>query len=302
MKNKSKTLIFFGNERLLSGIGSNRSPILQSLIDHKYKIVAVVLNKHPTKSRKENIDATANVASRNKIPVYYPSNSNDMISVIRHFKPYAAVLVAYGRLLPSEVIDSFEGGIINIHPSMLPMYRGPSPIETSILNGDKSLGLSLMKLTDEMDAGPIYLQESIEFKTDTDKIQIANEILNTAAEILVKNLDDILSGKLNPIIQDDTKATYCTKLSRDSGRINPAAMTSAEAYNTIRAYKYYPKARIEYNNHQLIINQAHISKIPTGLHFRCVDDNYLIIDELVTPSGKTTDGESYIRGYIRNPK
>lgn len=302
MKNKSKPLLFFGNERLLSGVDFEESPILKMLLAEGFDVVGVVLNKHETKSRVIKTDATADLAKQHGLTVYYPESSAEIEKIIKETKAYAAILVAFGLIIPESSLDKLPGGVINVHPSLLPKYRGPSPIETALLNGDKKIGVSIMKLVKKMDSGPIYLQQSINLSEDEDKVVIARKLLKKASLLLRTKLDLILDGSLRPTNQDENQASYTNKLDKSSSFIDPSTMTAEYAVRLVRAYKYYPKARLKYKNHQLIVTEAHISEILKGLAIQCTDNNYLIIDKLITPSGKLSSGEDYLRGYTRHLK
>lgn len=303
MTNKSKPLIFFGNERILSGVNFDSSPILDSLIKNGFKIVGVVLNKHESRSRKSKTEATEQLASKHNIPVYYPEDSSEILEIITDLKPFAAVLVAYGRIVPPQVLNKFEGGVINIHPSLLPKYRGPSPIESALLNDESVIGVSLIKLVEKMDAGPIYAQSAVDITELSDKIDISKEVLKVASQLLIDNLESILNGSLAPVTQKENLATYTNKLTTKTSVLDPKNMTAKEAALRIRAYKYYPKTRLIISGHTIFPLSCHIAKFPEdnlSIEFR--DGQYLIIDTLVSPSGKLISGNDFLRGYARDPK
>jgi methionyl-tRNA formyltransferase len=156
MTNTSKTLVFFGNERLLTGLASTDAPILSGLIDQGYNVAAVVAHYNESKSRDKRPLEVAAIAEEHDIPVLLPDGPADIYDQLAAFHADAAVLVAYGRIVPQNIIDLFPLGIINIHPSLLPKYRGSTPIESAILNGDTTTGVSIMSLSAKMDAGPVY--------------------------------------------------------------------------------------------------------------------------------------------------
>lgn len=292
----SKTLLFFGNERILSGVDLTRSPILEQLIKDGYKILGVILNFHESKSRNQKTQATIELATAHDIPVYFPSNSNEIDKIVDELKPEAAILVAYGMIIPENTIKKIPDGIINVHPSLLPKYRGPSPIETAIINGDEKIGVSIMKLAAKMDAGPVYLQSEIS-ADNLSKKQIAETILEKSAQMMHENLDKILSGNLMPIEQNDADATFTKKFNKEDSLLKPENLNSTEMSRLVVAYQDYPKPKIIHKNNTLIILKAHVESESDGLFFKCKDDKYLIIDELLAPNGKKMTGEAYNRGY-----
>src|SRR5581483_9225315 len=129
----------------------------------------------------------------------------------------AAVLVAFGRIIPQPIIDLFPKGIINIHPSLLPKLRGPTPIETAILDGLTETGVSLMRLEAKMDAGPLYSQQKISLNGDETKLELATKLNKVGAELLINSLPAILDGSLIPKPQNNSKATYTKLITKDDG-------------------------------------------------------------------------------------
>src|SRR5438128_402621 len=139
MTKTSKTIVFFGNERLATGVTTS-APVLAALIKTGYKVAAVVTNYEVGTSRKSRDLEIAEIAKTNNIPLLIPDKLIEIKDQLSKFGASVAVLVAYGKLVPQEVIDIFPKGIVNIHPSLLPRHRGPTPIETAILEGDSKTG------------------------------------------------------------------------------------------------------------------------------------------------------------------
>src|SRR5437868_14986711 len=153
-------LVFFGNERLATGVSTD-VPTLRALVGAGYQVMAVISSHSQGVSRKKRVLEIVDVAHAYHIPVHLPKKVADIKTDIAKLGAEAGILVAFGQLLPPEVIDIFPKGIINIHPSMLPKLRGTTPVETAILNGFTQTGVSLMKLSAEMDAGPVYVQSAV---------------------------------------------------------------------------------------------------------------------------------------------
>lgn len=297
MKNQSKTLVFFGNERILTGVDFSKAPIFSTLIKNNYNILAVFLENKETKSRKIKSNIIAEIAEKNNIPVYRSLETTEIVNKLKTLKADIGVLVSYGKILKSEVLNSLPYGIINIHPSSLPKYRGTTPIESAIANGDSEIGVSLMKLTEGMDSGPIYAQQNFQIKSNESKIEIAHKALEIGAHLLIKILPEVLSGKLSPTDQIDLNATYTQKLDKSDSFVNPESDTAININNKIRAMIGYPKAKIIIKGKITIITKSHVSNHEEKISFKCADRNYIVIDSLIAPNGKQMSAEDFSRGY-----
>lgn len=299
---KSKDLIFFGNERLLLGAELKETPIFDYLIKDGWNIRALITSDKESKSRNYKPSAIIAKAMNLNIPVYNPKSNDEILEIVKKHQAPTAILVAFGRIVPKEVIDSFSVGIVNIHPSLLPEYRGPSPIETAILNGDIKTGVSLMKLVKQMDAGPIYDQESIDISKNSTKYEIYEKIIKSAIHLLELNLEKIVSGTNNPKPQNEQRATFTYLIPKTDGLLDAKSETCFDLHNKIRAYQYYPKPKLIINGKSCIILDAETSKTeppPKMLSVKCKDGGYLIINKIITPNGKTISGQDFIKGYMK---
>lgn len=229
------------------------------------------------------------------------------------------ILASFGVMIKSDVLDLFEPeGILNIHPSLLPKYRGSSPIETAILNGDKEFSVSIMKLVKVMDAGPIYYQETlnavsiaykkyefqhgpIEANIDLmiptpSKDDIYCALAFCGANWLVENLDNLPT----PVDQDNTKATFTAKLDKSMSPLKPETKSADELLNEVRAFKGFPKSKHDFFGLDCIVLKAHTSDSEESkLSLKCVDDRYLIVDEIQPAGRKPMDAKSFLNGYAK---
>jgi methionyl-tRNA formyltransferase len=295
-----RKIIFFGNERLVSGLDTTDTPILKALIASEYQVVAVVANDAGTKSRKPKPLEVAELAAKHDIPVHLPNRPTDIIDQLRAYGADAAVLVAYGRIVPQSIIDLFPFGIINIHPSLLPKYRGPSPIESAIANGDLSTGISIMSLTKEMDAGPVYHQVEFNLPKYETAPHLSQKLASLASSELIAALPQIFNGTLTPTPQNDADATYCHLLTKEDGRLDPLSQSASSAERRVRAYKSFPKTRMSLHGHDVIVTRAHLAESQvTPLDIAFHDGGILSIDELVAPSGKTMNAAAFLTGYLK---
>lgn len=290
-------IIYFGNERLVSGLKHTDAPILRGLIEKGYDVAAVVSHHSDSQSRNHRSLEVADIAAEHNIPVLLPNKPSDIIDDLKKFNASAAILAAYGRIISQEVIDLFPRGIINLHPSLLPQYRGPTPIETAILHGDERTGVSIMQLSAGMDEGPVYAQASIDLTGTETKFDAYSILSAKGHELLFQILPDILSGALLPQPQLG-RPSYSHLLHKDDGKLDLTTLTAAEAERCVRAYLGYPKTKLVVLNQPIIVISAHVaSEQKTPLDLQCRDGAFLSIDELIAPSGRTMSAPAFLNGY-----
>lgn len=151
------------------------------------------------------------------------------------------IVAAYGKILTKDELDIPKYGCINVHPSLLPKYRGPSPIQQTILNGDKVTGITIIKMDEEVDHGPIIYQEEMELSNRDNFQTLRNKMFQRAADILPNIIKDFVNGGTIPHGQNDTKAVFCQKLTKDSGYFDINNPPSPEVLDRmIRAYHPWP--------------------------------------------------------------
>lgn len=249
-------IVFFGNERIATGVKTD-TPVLKALIENDYNVVAVVTNYETGTSRSSRDLEIAKIAKQHGIPVLIPAKLTDIKQQLTDYKAEVGVLVAYGKLVPQEIIDVFPKGIVNIHPSLLPKHRGPTPVETAILDGDTKTGVSLMMLVKEMDAGPVLVQRTIHLKGDESKQILADNLLQLGKELLIENLPKYITGDIKPYNQPHPdRATYSRKLTKIDGTIDwakPAVVIERE----IRAFLGWPQSRTKIGSTEVIITKAY---------------------------------------------
>jgi methionyl-tRNA formyltransferase len=292
MTSMSKTVIFFGTDTFSAAA-------LESLIAADYKIGAVITKPDSKSGRGQRVSAplVKQIAEKHGIPVWQPTKLIDVIDGIQEFGDVVGVLSSYGRIVPQAIIDLFRPGIINIHPSLLPLYRGPSPIETAIINGDRQTGVSIMKLSAEMDAGPVYAQEVYELDGTETAPQLYKELSALGGRMLIETLPSIIEGNLLPSPQANA-AIYCYLLKKEDAYLNPEAVTAVEAERHVRAYLEFPKTKLTLLGQPVIITKAHVSSEGTSaLDIAFNGGQFLSIDELIGPSGRKMSGTAFLNGY-----
>jgi methionyl-tRNA formyltransferase len=301
----SKKILFFGNERLATGINTT-VPALRGLLDSNYEVAAVVIAQtDPGKSRKARSLEVATVAAEHNIPLVSFADLNQAKDELAVYGAQAAVLIAYGKIIPPEVLAIFPAGIINIHPSLLPLHRGSTPLEAVILSGASKTGVSLMKLSEKMDAGPIYARESMPLNGMETKQALADQLSTIGTNMLLKHLPAILDGSAESVPQDESHATYDAHISKADGVINwskPATQLERE----VRAYAGWPRSRTTIGTTDVIITAAHLSKgsgEPGSLRINgkqlgayCGED-VLVIDSLIPAGKREMPAAAFLAGY-----
>lgn len=209
---------------LFMGTPNFAVPILKSLIDSKHKVLEVYTQPPNKKNRGQRISLSPihEYSIKNHIPVRHPIklNSNVEIEHIKKLKPNIAVVVAYGKILPSEFLDLKDTTFINIHASLLPKWRGAAPIQRAIMNCDDVTGISIMKIEPKLDSGPIFLQSQIEMTKETNFEKLSNQMSKLGAKLILEALDLIKNNNAKFIAQNNKDATYAKKIEKIESKIN----------------------------------------------------------------------------------
>jgi len=224
-------------------------------------------------------------AQNNKIPCLKPEILDEELSLqLSTLNFELSVVVAYGKIIPDEIINMPKLGSINIHYSLLPKYRGASPVESAILNGDKVTGVTIQKMIYKLDAGPILAKEEIEIGKDEKAGELRARLIKIGAELLIKILPDFIEGKIKETPQNESKVTHCKKIKKENGMIglNDAGEKN---YNKFRAYATWPRTyffKDGKSGKRTIITEAKL------------EDGKFIIKKVIPEGGKETDYKTSI--------
>lgn len=252
----SKTIVFFGNERLATGVNTE-CHTLNMLISQGYSIPMVITNYSSAMSRTSRTLEIKELAEENSIPVFMPDKLYEIKDKIQSCKADIGVLVAYGKIVPQSIINVFPQGIVNIHPSDLPLHRGPTPIESVLIEGPKKTSVSLMKLAQEMDSGPVYAKEDVYLTGKETKQQLSNVMLEKGAELLKEHLPRIAEGAMDPLPQDSSKATYDKLISKEDGLVD-WRKSAEQLEREFRAYANWPKSYTKLAGKDIVIIEAKV--------------------------------------------
>ena len=150
------------------------------------------------------------------------------------------IVVAYGKILPESLISMPKFGTLNIHYSLLPKYRGASPVESAILNGETTTGVSIQKMVYALDAGPIIAESSTAIEPNETTHELRDRLIVIGADLLARTLPDFLAGSITPEPQDESQMTHCGKIKKEDGLVNPATDNPQILWNKYRAYHGWP--------------------------------------------------------------
>lgn len=215
------------------------------IINKDYEVVSVFtkVDKPNARGNKINYSPVKEYALANGLKIYQPQNfkEKEIIDEIRKIQPDLIVVVAYGKILPKEVIDIPKYGIINVHSSLLPKYRGAAPINAALINGDKKSGVSIMYVEEELDAGAVILQEETEIIEEDTFLTLHDRLKNMGALLLLKAIKLIENNKVEAKKQDEKLVSFVKPFKKEDCRIN-WNKTSREIFNLVRGMNPVPTA------------------------------------------------------------
>lgn len=300
----TKKIIFFGNERLATGI-TTECLTIKKLISAGFDICAIITSYDQPTTRSSRKLEIKQIAEENNIPILMPNDLEVIHDQINSYQADIGVLVAYGQKVPKSIIDIFPRGIINLHPSLLPRHRGPTPIESAILNGDTETGVSIMSLATKMDSGPIYGYSHLKLTGTETKASLAEKMLDIGSEMIVNLLPDILDDSIVAEQQNESLSTYDSLIVKKSGELD-FNKKSSQLEREIRAYSGWPKSFTKLKNIDVIITKASIAKM-TGLPGDLLINKdeliifckeYALSIEKLQPSGKKEmTAKEFLAGY-----
>lgn len=286
-------------------------PSLQTLID-RFDVVAVFTQPDRAKGRgkKVAISPVKEVALKHNIDVYQPEKLKkepEFIEVLKNLNPDFIIVVAYGQILPKEVINIPKYACINLHASLLPKYRGAAPINWAIINGEEITGNTTMLMDVGLDTGDMLLKQEVKITKNMTAGELHDALMEQGANLLVETINGVADDIIKPEKQDDSKSCYASMLNKDMAQID-WKLSSIEIYNLIRGLNPWPVAYTNYNDLTMKIYKAQyliedIDKEPgtilnadeTGMLIAC-GSGKLLVEEVQFPGKKVLKVAEYIRG------
>ena len=270
-------------------------PSLKALAQSElFNVLAVVTQPDRLAGRKKILTPPPikSAALELGLNVLQPEKVSEIKSDLTDFKAVVFVVVAYGQILPQEILDIPEKGVINVHGSLLPKYRGASPIQEALLSREKETGVTIMMMDENMDHGDILKTDTIEISKDDTSETLSNKLSVLGANVLIDTLPKLVSGEIIPQVQDHEQATYTKKITKESGKID-WSKSAGEIEAMIRAYTPWPHAYTYWNNTRLIIHKGYASSKVTKelpgqvlsdeknlIKIACGDGRILVIEKI----------------------
>lgn len=234
-------------------------PSLRRLAQDGYEISAVITqpDRPAGRGRAPRPPAVKTAALELGLPVWQPGTLRDpeVVSRLRQLAPDVIVAVAYGQILRQEVLDIPPHGVLNVHPSLLPRWRGASPIAAAILAGDERTGVTIILMDAGMDTGPILAQHEVPIDPTDTTGSLTDVLAEAGASLLKETLPRWLAGQIEPVPQDDAKATKCPLLRKEDGALD-WRLAAEDLWRCVRAYNPWPGAFTYANGEMLHIWQA----------------------------------------------
>ncbi len=278
-------------------------PSLRKLYrDFKIVGVATQPDRPAGRGKKLTPPPVKRVALELGLKVFQPAKLRGFEEIIREIKPDCIVVVAYGKILPREILDIPPYGVVNLHASLLPKYRGASPIQRVLMAGERETGNTVMLVNEEMDAGDILSQEVIPIEDEDNFYTLSEKLSLKGADLLSKTLSLWFHGQIKPVPQDHRRATYAPPVVKEEFRICWKA-PSQSVRDRIRGL--FPNSYTVFRNSRLKILKASIVEgegkpgeviDPKSFIVAC-GEGALKVEELISPKGRKISGEEFVKGY-----
>lgn len=289
---KNVSFAFFGTDTLAESV-------LASLVRNNY-IPSLIVTKPDSPQGRHMQISPPHIkvwAEMKSIPVLQPEKLDKQFTeTLKSKKIDLFIVAAYGKIIPEEILNIPKYGALNVHPSLLPKYRGPSPIQSALLNNENMLGVSIIKLDSEMDHGPILVQNAFHIEREATAGTLGVSAGQFGGDLLIQILESYIDGALIPKEQDHSQATFCKKITKDLGEIN----LNDEAENiriAFRALSPWPGLYffIEHNNKKIRVK---ITDIDMTTLIEDTDTAKDIITSVIPEGKKEMSWESFVNGYV----
>lgn len=293
-------LVFFGTHDFAASV-------LQGLLDNpEFSVELVITQPDKPVGRKQELQPSAVklLVEKYGLKIDQPASLKDY-----HLSPIAyhlAVVAQYGLIIPKHLLAEITLGFINVHASLLPKYRGASPIQTALMNGEIETGITIMKMDERLDTGPIILQKSVKIDMDDTCPILEQKLAKIAIFALTEGILGYISGQIVPQHQNDTKATYTKILTREDGKID-WSKSAQEIYNQYRGLTPWPGVWTTFNEKRLKllkIRPSESTSLQVGksqveddrMYFGCGEGAIEAL-ELQLEGSKAVNAKEFINGY-----
>lgn len=287
-------------------------PFLQALIDARFHLVGVLTQPDRPRGRGQELSPSPVkiCATANNIPVFSPTTLRDgqALSCLHEWRPDVVVVVAYGKILPEEILSLPPHGCVNVHASLLPSFRGASPIVWAVRSGVPESGVTLMLMDKGMDTGPVLKTLAFSLREDETSGSLAEKMMESGPDFLVGGLLDYLDGNLHPVAQDGP-FSLAPMIRKEDGRISFAGMSATEIDRHVRAMNPWPGSYFESDTGNIRIHRGVVLSVPdpcqspgevigvssSGIDVCCEKGVYRIL-EIQRPGGRKLKVSEFLSG------
>ena len=295
---------------IFAGSPSSSAQILSKLVDSSYNISLVLTqgDKRSSRNKGEEPSEVAKYAKNENLTCFkIDSFCDQTINKIRKYPCDILVLSSFGKIIPKEILDHPKITPLNIHFSILPLYRGASPIQSALLNGDIKTGISFMEMVESLDEGPVYDVSEVEISDSDNRISLEKKLVAEARSNIIDVIQKISNG-LQPVSQGNDGISYCKKIIKEDGRID-FNETAREIFNKYRAFSGWPGTFFEYKKttikvHGISTFDTDNNDIPgsildvrkDGIHIK-VSDSVIVITHIQLPGKKIINCADIYNSY-----
>lgn len=236
---------------------------LQSLLNHElFEVVGVVTQPDRPSGRKMQLTPTPVklLAEKNNIQILTPENLRiepEVFEVIKSWQADIAIVVAFGQILSQEFLDHFKFGAVNVHGSLLPLWRGAAPIQRSIEAGDQYTGVSLQKMFRKLDAGPVIAEKKISLDNEINATELYDKLATLGCELMLESLPLYVGGQLKPQLQDENSVTHAAKIEKEESLLN-WDLSAIKIHNRVRAFTMGPGTYVVLQGQRIKIHKTKV--------------------------------------------
>ena len=287
---------------------------LEIVLHSKHEVLSVITqpDRKSGRGKKINLSPVKQTALDNNIDVYQPESlkTKEVFDKLKNIDPDLILVVAYGLLLPKDILELPKFGCVNIHASLLPRWRGASPMEHAIMSGDKNIGVSYMEMSQGLDEGPVYEMHECSLEQNDTLSTVEERFIQLSEKKLVSFLDNLESGTIKHQAQDETKATFSPKIDKRLLQIDWQGNSSTEIIRKINAlsskygtHTFLGGKRIKIHRAQnfesdVNLDPGYISIKDDQLVVFCKDASAILIEQVQMEGKNIVSGKDFIAGYI----
>ena len=254
-------IVFFGTPQFAV-------PTLEALLGSRHRVALVVTQPDRRRGRGQKVtDAPVKAAAlKRSVEVYQPERLRDpmVADVLHRHEPDLGVVAAYGKLIPADLLRLPRRGMLNVHASLLPSYRGAAPVHRAVINGEKETGVTIMQMVEALDAGDMLAKATRPIGTDETSEEVERALAQSGAHLLLDTLDRLEAGAMRPEPQDESASSYATRLTKEEGLLD-WTLSARQIHNRVRGLYPWPHAYSFLDGARLVILKTQLEDPATRL-------------------------------------